>query len=130
MSTVLLDSHVVHWMAAEPEELSPVAAQALDDADELAVADITWRELAWLAHHQRIVISLPLRTWPGRLANQVRSIPLTPAIAATAVELPASFPRDPADRMIYATAIEYGWQLVTKDGRLRSHRHPRAITVW
>jgi PIN domain nuclease of toxin-antitoxin system len=32
--------------------------------------------------------------------------------------------------LIYATAIERGWELVTKDHRLRRHRHPRPITVW
>ncbi|MGH9920781.1 MAG: PIN domain-containing protein, partial [Nitrososphaerales archaeon] len=37
---------------------------------------------------------------------------------------------DPADRIIYATAVENGWQLVTKDDRLRDHRHPRQITLW
>ncbi len=57
-------------------------------------------------------------------------MPLTPGIAETAVSLPTSFPGDPADRLIYATAIEHGWRLVTKDGRLRAHRHPRPLTLW
>jgi PIN domain nuclease of toxin-antitoxin system len=55
---------------------------------------------------------------------------LTPAIAETAVSLPSSFPGDPADRLIYATAIEHGLRLVTKDRNLRRHRHPRPIAVW
>ena len=52
------------------------------------------------------------------------------AVAATAVALPETFPGDPADRIIYATAIQHGWQIVTKDARLRAHKHPRPITVW
>jgi PIN domain nuclease of toxin-antitoxin system len=60
----------------------------------------------------------------------VRTIPVTPAIANTAVSLPSSFPGDPADRLIYATAIENGWQLITKDQRLREHRHPRRVALW
>jgi PIN domain nuclease of toxin-antitoxin system len=64
------------------------------------------------------------------LAEDVRTIGTTPAIADTAARLPASFPGDPADRLIYSTAIEYGWRLVTKDRRLRSHRHPRPIAIW
>jgi PIN domain nuclease of toxin-antitoxin system len=55
---------------------------------------------------------------------------LTPAIAATAVSLPTSFPGDPADRLIYATAVEHGCRLVTKDRRLRGHRHARPLTLW
>jgi PIN domain nuclease of toxin-antitoxin system len=64
------------------------------------------------------------------LGEQVRTVGTTPAVAATAASLPASFPGDPADRLIFATAVEQGWRLVTKDRRLRGHRHPRQITVW
>ena len=130
MSTVVLDSHVVHWWSAEPDRISAAASKAIGDAAELAVADISWFELAWLARHERIVVTIPIASWLGQLATQVRTIPVTPAIASTAVGLPSSFPGDPADRLIYATAIENGWQLVTKDQRLREHRHPRPVAVW
>jgi PIN domain nuclease of toxin-antitoxin system len=75
-------------------------------------------------------LAVPIRSWLEGLAGDVRSVSTTPAIAATAVALPASFAGDPADRLIYATAIEHGWELVTKDRRLRQHRHPRPIVVW
>ena len=130
MSTVVLDSHVVHWWSAEPDRISSAAAKAIGDADELAIADITWFELAWLARHERIVVTIPIAAWLGRLATQVRTVAVTPAIANTAVALPSSFPGDPADRLIYATAIENGWLLVTKDLRLREHRHPHPVAVW
>ena len=130
MSTVVLDSHVVHWWSAEPDRISAAAVKAIAEADELAVADITWFELAWLARHERIVLTIPVASWLGQLATQVRTIPVTPAIAATAVALPSSFPGDPADRLIYATAIENGWALVTRDQRLREHRHPHPVALW
>jgi PIN domain nuclease of toxin-antitoxin system len=130
VSTVVLDSHVVHWWSAEPDRISAAASKAIGGAAELAVADISWFELAWLARHERIVVTIPIASWLGQLATQVRTIPVTPAIASTAVSLPSSFPGDPADRLIYATAIENGWQLVTKDQRLREHRHPHPVAVW
>jgi PIN domain nuclease of toxin-antitoxin system len=130
VTTLLLDSHVLLWLDAEPERLSTTASEAVDSADELAVSSITWFELAWLAEHERIGTSLPVRSWLSALSDGVRSVPVTPAIAATAVSLRGSFPADPADRIIYATAIEHGWQLVTKDKRLHRHRHPRAIAIW
>jgi PIN domain nuclease of toxin-antitoxin system len=99
-------------------------------ADEIAVASITWFELAWLAENNRIAVAMPIRSWLESLAADVRTVGTTPAIAATALALRSSFPGDPADRLIYATAVEQGWQLVTKDERLRRHRHPRRITVW
>ncbi len=130
MSTVVLDSHVVHWWSAEPDRISAAATKAISDADELAVADISWFELAWLARHERIVVTIPIASWLQQLASQVRTIPVTPAIANTAVNLPSSFPGDPADRLIYATATEHGWPLITKDRRLRAHRHPHRVAVW
>ena len=130
MTTVLLDSHVVHWWSAEPERLSAAAVEAVESADELAVAAISWFELAWLAHHERIVLSSPIRSWLDGLSAELRTIPITAAVAHAAVSLPSSFPGDPADRLIYATAVERGWPLVTKDRRLRSRRHQGAVTVW
>jgi PIN domain nuclease of toxin-antitoxin system len=130
LSTVLLDTHVLHWWSAEPHRISQAAVDALEGAAELAVAATTWFELAWLAGKGRIVLSVPLRAWLDQLSAQVRTLGLTPAVAATAVSLPASFPGDPADRLIYATAIEHGCRLVTKDRKLREHPHPSALTVW
>lgn len=130
MTTVLLDSHIVHWWSAEPDRLSPAASAALAAADELAVASISWFELAWLAEHERILVSIPVRSWLEGLAQEVRTFGTTPAIAAAAVALPTSFPVDPADRLIYATAVEHGLQLVTSDRALLSHPHPRPIAIW
>jgi PIN domain nuclease of toxin-antitoxin system len=130
VTTIVLDSHAVHWWSAEPSRISRTATKALNEADELAVAAISWFELGWLAEHERITVTIPIRSWLDRLAAQVRTLPLTPAIAATAVALPSTFPGDPADRLIYATAIEHGLRLVTKDRQLRDHRHPRPLAIW
>jgi PIN domain nuclease of toxin-antitoxin system len=111
--TLLLGTHAVHWWSSNPKRLSRAAAAAVSKPDERAVADVS-----------------SIRTWLRRLAREVRTVPVTPAIAATAVELPDAFPGDPADRLIYATAVEHGWQLVTKDRRLRAHRYPRRVTIW
>ena len=130
VTTVVLDTHVIHWWSAEPDRMSAAATKTLSEADELAVAAISWFELAWLARHERIVVTIPIRSWLEQLSSQVQTVGVTPAIAETAVSLPSSFPGDPADRLIYATAIEHGWRLVTKDKRLRTHRNPRNVAVW
>jgi PIN domain nuclease of toxin-antitoxin system len=106
------------------------ARKLLDDADELAVAAISWFELAWLARQERIVVSIPIRSWLEGLASQVRTLGVTPAIADTAVSLPSTFPQDPADRLIYATAIEHDLPLVTKDRAIRDRAQPRTAAVW
>lgn len=121
MRTLLLDSHVVHWLADEPDRLSAAASAAIDRADDLAVAAPTWFELAWLRASGRLEGTVPLRAWLDRLAQGLRTMPIGPGVAARAAELPDSFPRDPADRIIFATAIEFGVPLITRDTRMREH---------
>jgi PIN domain nuclease of toxin-antitoxin system len=130
MSSVLLDTHVVHWWSSEPERVSRPARQALETADELLVAAVSWYELAWLARHGRIALDVPIRSWLEDLSTQGRTVGLSPAIAETAVALPDSFPGDPADRQIYATAIEHGVKLLTKDKGITEHDKPRSLVVW
>jgi PIN domain nuclease of toxin-antitoxin system len=91
---------------------------------------VSWFELAWLAQRGRITVPTPVRPWLERLAQDVRTVTTTPAIAATAAALPLSFPSDPADRIIYATALEQGWPLVTKDERLLKHPQTPTIAIW
>jgi PIN domain nuclease of toxin-antitoxin system len=130
MSALLLDTHVVHWWSAEPDRISGPARRVLKAADELLIAAVSWYELAWLADRQRIVLDVPIRSWLGDLCAQVRTLGLTPGIADSAASLPSSFPRDPMDRIIYATAIEHGLKLVTKDGAIKEHDKPRSLVVW
>lgn len=130
MTTVLLDTHTLLWLSTEPKMLSKKATRTIDSATALAVAAISWYELAWLAHHGRISSSIPIRTWLDDLSRSVATLELTPAIASTAANLPPPFTGDPADRIIYATAVEHGTQLVTRDGKLRKFPQPREITVW
>lgn len=129
-TTLVLDTHVLQWWSAEPDRLSAKASAAIEASDEIAVSAITWFELAWLASRGRISLDLPVRAWLTQLGADVRTLGITPAVASTAADLPATFPGDPADRLIYATAIEHGCRLVTKDHRLRKHRHPRPLTIW
>lgn len=130
MTVVLLDTHTVAWWSTDSSQLSGEAMNAISEATDLAVSAVTWWELAQMAVRGRIELPLPTRRWLLELASAVRSVGITPTIALTAATLPATFPGDPADRLIYATAIEHGWPLVTKDRRLRGHGDAAGVTVW
>ena len=128
---ILLDTHILVWMASEPKQLSRRAREAIREAREtsgVAVATITLWELAWLAENGRIQISSSVESFVRETVARVILKPITPEIAALAVRLPAAFSRDPADRLITSTATTEGAPLVTADPRIRQSKLVR--TIW
>ena len=120
----LLDTHILVWWFDGSSRLSPAQAKVLREAREgeepLWVADITLWEIANLVNLGRIELRLPVRDWLERATAPplVRRLPITPAVAAEVVALPPEFHRDPADRLIVASARVLGATLLTQDGRI------------
>jgi PIN domain nuclease of toxin-antitoxin system len=128
---ILLDTHALLWMAGDDKRLSKRAHEAIREARQgggIAVAAISLWEIAWLAHHQRIVVVGSVESFVRETVARVILRPVTPEIAALAVRLPGQFPKDPADRLIAATAMVEGIALVTADLRIR--RSKAVETVW
>ena len=65
--------------------------------EKQAVSAISWYGSAWLAKHERIELSRPVRTWLEEIARDVRTVGITPAIVEGAVALPSAFPGDPEE---------------------------------
>jgi PIN domain nuclease of toxin-antitoxin system len=128
---IFLDTHVLIWMASDPKRLSKKAREAIREARErtgVGIAAITLWELAWLAENGRIQIAGSVESFVRETSSRVIVEPITPEIAAFAVQLPSSFPKDPADRLISATAMAEGAALVTADERIRQSKVVR--TIW
>ena len=128
---ILLDSHVLIWAVADSKRLSKAAASAIRRArrgDGLAVSAITAYEVAWQIASGRIQGYGTVETSVLRFLEGVTMRPITPEIAALAAQFPEDYPRDPADRLIGATARAEGLTLVTRDERIR--RSPLIRTVW
>ena len=119
----LLDTHILLWWLEDRDHLSPREREVIDaaHADEpLYLADITLWEIATLHELGRIKLNLPLRDWLERATSPplVKRVSVTPAIAAEVASLPSSFHRDPADRIIVASARVLGATLVTRDRKI------------
>jgi PIN domain nuclease of toxin-antitoxin system len=115
---ILLDTHIVIWLAFEPDKLSKRAKQVIRAArveGGLAIAGITLMELAWLAEKGRVETTLSVESFVRQCASKMTVLPITPEIAARAVSFPDSYPKDPQDRLIGATALVEGIRLVTHD---------------
>lgn len=119
---ILLDTHIVVWLAFEPDRLSKRAREAIRSErieGGLAIAGITLLELAWLAENGRIETTLSVESFVRLCALKMTVLPITPEIAARAVSLPDSYPKDPQDRLIGATALVEAIKLVTHDSLVK-----------
>ncbi|HEX4485852.1 MAG TPA: type II toxin-antitoxin system VapC family toxin [Terriglobales bacterium] len=128
---ILLDTHALIWSVAEPKKLSRAAADAIRKAhldDGLAISAITLWELASLVARGRIQAYGTVDASVRLLIQGVVVRPLTAEIAALATQFSADYPRDPADRLIGATARVEGIPLVTRDESIRKSSLLR--TIW
>jgi PIN domain nuclease of toxin-antitoxin system len=118
---ILLDTHILVWALIAPENLSAKAKKIIRAARRsgpLAVSAISLWEIAWLAENKRIDIDVSVDTFVRRCASYVQVLPLTPEIAVRSVQFPKTYPNDPQDRIIGATAIVEGVRLLTHDRRI------------
>lgn len=120
---MLLDTHVVLWWQAGGGRLSARAAREIARADVVLVSPVTCWEIATLLRKGRIRLDRELHVWVRDLlgGEQVQVAPLSPEAGATAGDLDESFPGDPADRLLWATASTLLVPLVTKDQAIRAY---------
>jgi PIN domain nuclease of toxin-antitoxin system len=128
---ILLDTHALIWLARDPKKLSKAAADAIRTSVRnggIAISAMTIWELAWLATHARLNLKEPVDDFVEELTSRTAVRPITPRIAILANQLPATYPNDPSDRLIGATAMAEGIALVTKDRTIREFKQIK--TIW
>jgi len=114
---ILLGTHTwLWWVQGTSASLPARAAERIRTADVVAVASVSCLEVAWLAKKGRIVLPGSVESFFEEALDKagLRLMPLTPSIAAKSAALP-DLHRDPIDRVIVATAIEHGAELIPKD---------------
>lgn len=130
--TYLLDTHVWIWALEEPAKLGSRARSALNDLDNVRLLSaISALEIARLTYFGKLHFSRPLSDWIHHSLEALMASPLdlTPAIAAEAYSLPGELHRDPADRILVASARLGSATLLTADRRLLSYKHVRSMSA-
>jgi PIN domain nuclease of toxin-antitoxin system len=131
---LLLDTHIALWLDSGDARLAPPTRVLIDECWQaggiIALSAVSVWEIALLVDTGRLELDLPLEDWLTRFLGRpgIIAVPLTHRAAAQAYRLHPLEHRDPADRLLAATAIELSYALVTYDERLLrfGRRHGRS----
>lgn len=132
MSRPLLDTHAwVWWICGDPR-LTARERNALDNlppSERPVLAEISLWEVAMLVERGRLELDMDLEHWLA-VASAPATVELarvTPAVAAEVARLPDKFHRDPADRLIVATARVRKLRVLTRDRKISG---ARLVPIW
>lgn len=134
LEVIVLDTHVLIWWINQPEKLSvksqKTITNAVKDGGKLLVSSISIWEIYLLFKKDRLEINMDIDAWVSKIERikYLEFVPVNNAIGAKSVMLPNFSNRDPADRIIVATAREYGAMLVTSDQKIRKYSYVK--TIW
>ncbi len=132
MSRPLLDTHAWIWWICGDSRLTRHEREALDNlgpSERPVLAEISLWEAAMLVERGRLELDMDLERWLA-LASAPATVELarvTPAVAAEVARLPEKFHRDPADRLIVATARVKKLPVLTRDRMITS---AKVVPLW
>jgi len=131
---IILDTHALVWWVNGSESLSTNAGQAIDDTlasdSEILISSISAWEIAMLINKGRLILSMDVASWLDEVSqiDGVRFVSVDNEIGIKSTVLPGEFHKDPADRMIVATARKFAIPVVTADEKLIQYAHVK--TIW
>ncbi len=131
---IILDTHVLVWWASGSDSLSARASKViqktLTQKREIIVSSISAWEIAMLIQKGRLILNMDVESWLSEVSqiDGVRFVPVDNEIGIKSTMLPGEFHKDPADRMIVATARKFALPIVTADEKISQYAHVK--TIW
>ena len=122
MSAVVLDTCGLIWLANGGGDLSRDALEAIRRADIVYVCAISAWEIGCKAALGKLKLQMDAAQWYQMVldVHDLVEIPMEGSIAMSSAFLPRHH-RDPADRIIIATAIAKKLPVVTHDSRFAEY---------
>jgi PIN domain nuclease of toxin-antitoxin system len=123
---IVLDTHTWIWWISDPNQLSKEAKKTVDEAaaaSAIYISSISVWEITMLVSRGRLQLTMEVEDWISRCESLpfLNFAPVDNLIARKANNLPNYNHRDPADRMIIATAITLSGVLISKDPKIRNY---------
>lgn len=128
----LLDTHVWIWSQEAQEKLGRRAQKILTSSDdERAVSAISTFEIARLIGRGRILLKQSFANWKSKSLHDLvaTTIDVTHEVAWDAYNLPGQFHKDPADRILVATARLHGFTVLTADDSILRYAHVKSFSA-
>jgi len=128
-SLYLLDTCAWLDVFIAPQKLRPEVRAIINQQSLFSIADITLLEVARKAQLGDLILDATIERWfeialPPRRS---RILPITTPIAIESSRLPEPFHKDPADRLIVATARIHGLTIITSDLKILDYPHVRSL---
>ena len=129
---IVLDTHILIWWVDSPQKLSKKAKKAIEEEKSkkgILISSISTFEIYLLIKKGKLELTNYPDAWLNRIESlpYVRFIPVDNKIAALSVNLPDFTHKDPADRIIIATAMINGATLITSDKKILNYTHVKAV---
>lgn len=122
---MLIDTHILLWFQlGDTTKLNHDDIKLIMKAHDkgiLHLSAISIWEIAMLQKQQRVALHQPVDKWLDNATKGIEIIPINREIALESVLLPNCEHKDPADRLILATARVVGLKLMTKDQKLNAY---------
>ncbi|MFT4677810.1 MAG: PIN domain nuclease of toxin-antitoxin system [Patiriisocius sp.] len=129
---IVLDTHTLLWWVSDKQKLSKKALNLVDreaKRGQVLVSSISTWEVAMLVKRSRLSLKIEVGDFVTQLENlpSIQFVPISNRVALAAVNLPDPLHKDPADRLIIATAKVNNCKLVTADAKILAYHHVDAV---
>ena len=130
---IIIDTHILIWWVNGSDTMSLPASTIINDTlsggGEVIISSISAWEISMLIKKGRLVFNMDVESWLDEVSQieGVRFIPVDNEIGIKSTILPGEFHKDPADRMIVATARKFAVPLVTADEKIINYEHVKTI---